>query len=221
MSERDQSLGARLPFGTGSLTFGLSQDCPNVCEFTVNYMVKATGCVIRFQVMISQYWLLILQYLTPDGWRSIGNTWPRMGDDRLLETVVTEPYDLCYIFTRLLRPGRFNTSVSSCWYRKYHCGDKTVLWPSYLHNGISYTVKTTCVYWLGTLGAVAINTFEIHLQVKLAARLLNSFEIVHTALYSIYVVPTFHTIGQLKWRLWADEVLSYHAKTLRLIILAS
>ena len=33
-------------------------------------------------------------------------------------------------------------------YRKLHCGDKTILRPSYLHNGISYTGKTTSLYWI-------------------------------------------------------------------------
>ena len=28
-------------------------------------------------------------------------------------------------------------------------GDKTFLRPSYLHNGISYTGKTTYLYWIG------------------------------------------------------------------------
>ena len=35
-------------------------------------------------------------------------------------------------------------------YRKSHCGDKMVLWPSYLCNGISYTDKTTnrqAIFW--------------------------------------------------------------------------
>ena len=31
-------------------------------------------------------------------------------------------------------------------YRKSHCGDKTILWPSYLHNGISYTSKLASIY---------------------------------------------------------------------------
>ena len=35
--------------------------------------------------------------------------------------------------------------------RKSHCGDKTILRPSYLHNGISYTGKTTSLYWIRTL----------------------------------------------------------------------
>ena len=37
-------------------------------------------------------------------------------------------------------------------YRKSHYGDKTILWPSYLHNGISYTGKTS-LYWIKTLFA--------------------------------------------------------------------
>ena len=34
-------------------------------------------------------------------------------------------------------------------YRKSHCGDKMILRPSYLHNGISYTYKMTSLYWIG------------------------------------------------------------------------
>ena len=43
----------------------------------------------------------------------------------------------------------FNKKMSSYQYRKSHCGDKTILRPSYLHNGISYTGKTTSLYWIG------------------------------------------------------------------------
>ena len=46
---------------------------------------------------------------------------------------------------------RFNIKMTSYWYRKSHCGDKTILRPSYLHNGISYTGKTTSLYWIGAL----------------------------------------------------------------------
>ena len=45
----------------------------------------------------------------------------------------------------------FNIKMSSYQYRKSHCGDKTILRPSYLHNGISYTGKTTSLYWIGAL----------------------------------------------------------------------
>ena len=46
-------------------------------------------------------------------------------------------------------PGpRFNIKMISYQWRKSHCGDKTILRPSYLHNGISYTGKMTSLYWI-------------------------------------------------------------------------
>ena len=42
----------------------------------------------------------------------------------------------------------FNIKMSSYRYRKSHCGDKTVVRSSYLHNGISYTGKMTSLYWI-------------------------------------------------------------------------
>ena len=41
--------------------------------------------------------------------------------------------------------------MSSNQYRKSHCGDKTILRPSYLHSGISYTGKTTTLYLIRAL----------------------------------------------------------------------
>ena len=43
----------------------------------------------------------------------------------------------------------FNIKMSSYQYRKSHCGAKTILRPSYLHNGISYTGKISSLYWIG------------------------------------------------------------------------
>ena len=42
----------------------------------------------------------------------------------------------------------FNIKMTSYQYRKSHCGDKTILRPSYLHNGISYAGKITSLYWI-------------------------------------------------------------------------
>ena len=39
-------------------------------------------------------------------------------------------------------------------YRKSHCGDKTILRPSYLHNRISYTGKITSLYWIRAQGVI-------------------------------------------------------------------
>ena len=41
--------------------------------------------------------------------------------------------------------------MSSYQYRKSHCGDKTVVRSSDLHNGISYTGKITSLYWIRAL----------------------------------------------------------------------
>ena len=44
-------------------------------------------------------------------------------------------------------PGpRFNIKMSANLYGKSHCGDKTVVISSYLHNGISYTGKMSSLY---------------------------------------------------------------------------
>ena len=44
--------------------------------------------------------------------------------------------------------GWFNIKMESYQYRKSHCGDKTILQPSYPHNGISYTGKMPSLYWI-------------------------------------------------------------------------
>ena len=55
-------------------------------------------------------------------------------------------------FTLKYGPGpRFNMKMASYQYRKSHCGDKTILQLSYLHNGISYTGKMTSLYWIRAL----------------------------------------------------------------------
>ena len=60
---------------------------------------------------------------------------------------------------------QFNIKMTSCHYRRSHCGDKTILRPSYLHNGISYIGKMSSLYWIGALasvsGAFTLNIFFI------------------------------------------------------------
>ena len=43
----------------------------------------------------------------------------------------------------------FNIKISSYKYRKYYCGDKTVIQSFYLHNVFSYTGKMASSYWIG------------------------------------------------------------------------
>ena len=55
----------------------------------------------------------------------------------------------CYAWCLIWSGPWFNIKMSSYQYRKSHCGDKTILRPSYLHNGISYTGKMSSLYWIG------------------------------------------------------------------------
>ena len=55
------------------------------------------------------------------------------------------------IASQSLTGPRFNMKMTSYQYRKSHCGDKTILRPSYLHNGISHTGKMTSLYWIRAL----------------------------------------------------------------------
>ena len=48
--------------------------------------------------------------------------------------------------------------MSSYQYRKSHCGDKTVVRSSYLHNGISYAGKMVSLYWIGALVVISFKT---------------------------------------------------------------
>ena len=72
-------------------------------------------------------------------WRwTVDNPLPN-NDDRF-HLLMYAPLCLNEITTRGLVP--------SCQYNKSHCGDKTILRPSYLHDGITYTDKMTFLYWI-------------------------------------------------------------------------
>ena len=58
----------------------------------------------------------------------------------------------CVMIPHCLPGPQFKIKMTSYQYRKSQCGDKTILRPSYLHNGISYTGKTTPLYWIGAQG---------------------------------------------------------------------
>ena len=71
---------------------------------------------------------------------------------KMAQMVRIEEENLTIYSDNSLRSGPwFNIKMSSYQYRKSHCGDKTILRPSYLHNGISYTGKMTSLYWIGAL----------------------------------------------------------------------
>ena len=56
----------------------------------------------------------------------------------------------------------FNKKMSSYQYMKSHCGDKTILRPSYLHHGISHTGK---IYWIGAQMSLTLVNLLRHTSV--------------------------------------------------------
>ena len=61
--------------------------------------------------------------------------------------------------------GWINIKMSSYQCRKSHCGDKTILRPSYLHNGISYTDKMTSLYWIRALKPISKIVYELVVEI--------------------------------------------------------
>ena len=75
-------------------------------------------------------------------------------------TGATGLMDRCTLATHCWESGPwFNIKMTSYQYRKFHCGDKTVIRSSYLHNGISYTGKTTSLYWIRAQGFEHLTSF--------------------------------------------------------------
>ena len=75
--------------------------------------------------------------------------------------IVDDLYSLLVIET----PGPwFNIKMSSYQLWKYHCGDKTVVRSSYLHNGISYTGKMWSLYWTSPLDVVVTHACKLILS---------------------------------------------------------
>ena len=96
-----------------------------------------------------------------------GRQWPQLGMISYISTIKTWimwvhvtswlPINMPY----MSEPGPwFNMKMSSYQYRKSHCGDKTVVRSSYLHNGISYTCKQDGIFILNhPQGPISLTIF--------------------------------------------------------------
>ena len=92
---------------------------------------------------------------------------------------------------------RFNIKMSSYQYRKSHCGDKTVVRSSYLHNGISYTGKITSLYWIRAQNN-KLNVF----QIILLRQIIRNRKISNSEIYKLCSIePWSNEIKRqrLKW----------------------
>ena len=95
------------------------------------------------------------------------------------------------MFDACLSPGpQFNIKMSSYQYRKSHCGDKTVVRSSYLHNGISYTGKMSSLYWIGAQSIIW--THDSVLSMKPMEIIFNILTYhIHTSMYCLMNFKTF------------------------------
>ena len=76
-------------------------------------------------------------------------------------------------------------------YRKSHCGDKTVIRSSYLHNGISYTIKMSSLYWLYIFTLIIAILVRPHLYIESRPRWLAQEQ----GLFSIPVLARYSYPG--------------------------
>ena len=90
-------------------------------------------------------------------------------------------------------PGpRFNIKMSSYQHRKSHCGDKTVVRSSYLHNGISYTGKMSSLYWIRAQEIHGIKTVSKQVQ-------LLWYTLVRSERWHTFYAVGFCTWATLEW----------------------
>ena len=102
--------------------------------------------------------LMLSQWNSPEFYGLLILYWLRAFTTFIVHLTPIGPYPLGllhwhrgnYIIVLLQSGDWFNIKMSSYQYNKSHCGDKTVVRSSYLHNGISYTGKTS-LYWISPL----------------------------------------------------------------------
>ena len=103
----------------------------------IHYMLFMAHIKIEVKWQVKQKCL----YITSNMWKDI-----TFDDHEMLDIFTMSQW--WHSSHSNLGPGpRFNIKMSSYQYRKSHCGDKTVVRSSYLHNVISYTGKTASLYW--------------------------------------------------------------------------
>ena len=124
----------------------------------MSYVTKSCLCINYFS---DAHWIWILHKACyVQNFKMIGELkwmwWMNKISSDLILRWVSEGYPIYYNSPQggFYPPGPWvNIKMSSYQYRKSHCGDKTVVRSSYLHNGISYTGKITSLYWIKALAA--------------------------------------------------------------------
>ena len=109
--------------------YELAKDTSYFCSH-VNYGVSLVSILLKNNRVISRF--DSIDGSAQDSSNSIANMLE-------LPQYCAKPFVWCNNILIQFSPGPwFNIKMTSYQYRKSHCGDKTILRPSYLHNGISY-----------------------------------------------------------------------------------
>ena len=82
--------------------------------------------------------------------------------------------------------GCFNINMSSYQYKKSHCGDKMILRPSYLHNGISYTGKMISIYWIRAQMQEALSFWLVCLSIQLVRQVAHWLSIPPRGFWALF-----------------------------------
>ena len=104
-----------------------------------------------------QWGMLFIHYTNKD--QSMGNMYS------MYRKICTQTFNAFFCVVYIIRG--VNKKMSSYQYRISHCGDKTILRPSYLHNGISYTERMTSLYW--NSAQASIDCFDLFTHFTMVA----------------------------------------------------
>ena len=111
--------------------------------------------------------------------------------------------ELGLIYKKLFPGGWFNIKMLSSQYRESNCGDK-ILWPSYLHNGISYTGKMKSLYWIRAQKFIYI----VYVNCASHINLVNIFS--SEIMYEKVMEATWEKLEILPW-LWSQFFIIFYA----------
>ena len=101
---------------------------------------------------------------------------------------LTSTSPVCKQMGQKLPGGWSNIKMSSYQHRKSHSGDKTILRPSYLHNGISYTGKMTSLYLIRAQITVSVDVLAPNESVNPSTGTVLTTEISFQVFFFFFII---------------------------------
>ena len=123
-------------------------------------------------------------------------------------------YDTVALKMSFQGPHSINIKITYYQNTTSYCGGKTILWPSYLHNGISYNSKITSLYWIGAmLSKGMLNAAIIHS----IGSLFEDRWVIHVSGYLSWFIMIL-VLGRCQqnnasWELWTKDIsIKFYSK---------